>query len=201
METTRYALFDFDSWWFWCFEILRAITAKPGEGNAGLAWPLFGSSAVWSKVWRIWNFDTNMIRPNIRGRKYLNIFEYPNICHTTDQDLGDCWKGSLLNLMPPFVPATLRSKGNWSNISKKCLKTGETAKSLNTENVNNRQNPLYDPKTGPTRGHRTTLNKAGWSLDSESAWKQGKDKKTFVWFKNVTHGANQTTFKMFRYHI
>ena len=26
--------------------------------------------------------DTNMIRTNIRIGKYLNIFEYPNICHT-----------------------------------------------------------------------------------------------------------------------
>ena len=26
--------------------------------------------------------DTNMIRTNIRGRKYSNIFEYPNIRHT-----------------------------------------------------------------------------------------------------------------------
>ena len=60
-------------------------------------------------VWRIWNFDTNeypnifilkktirtnvwiylyqkkdtnMIRTNICGRKYSNIFEYPNIRHT-----------------------------------------------------------------------------------------------------------------------
>ena len=63
----------------------------------------------WDIVWRIWNFDTNeypnifvlkktirtnvriysyqkkdtnMIRTNIRGGKYSNIFEYPNIQHT-----------------------------------------------------------------------------------------------------------------------
>ena len=36
-------------------------------------------------VWRIWNFDTNMIQTNIRGRKYSKIFEYPNICHTMKQ--------------------------------------------------------------------------------------------------------------------
>ena len=41
--------------------------------------------------------DTNMIRTNIRGGKYSNIFEYPNIRHTMLQDKP--WKKRRHNCM------------------------------------------------------------------------------------------------------
>ena len=77
--------------------------------SSGFVWWEIQSTCFWTIVWRIWNFDTNeypnifvlkktirtnvriysyqkkdtnMIRTNIRGGKYSNIFEYPNIQHS-----------------------------------------------------------------------------------------------------------------------